>query len=92
MPWRFNQKCHAMRAGQMLRIECLVPAVVHWSTDGWQTVHDLATTDTRAGVHYADLSTAALGDGSAIDFTFYWPGAHRWEGADFSVAVVNTGS
>ncbi len=91
-PWRFNQKCRRLREGQVLRIECLVPGVVHWSSDGWQTVNDTQTTDTRAGVHYADLPTSGLSAGSTVTFTFHWPGADRWEGTDFSVAVVAGGS
>ena len=39
--WRFNNKVRAMPAGRTLRVETLAPAVVHWSVDGWRTVHDV---------------------------------------------------
>jgi glucoamylase len=39
-------------------------------------------------VHVVDLPTAALAPGAIVPFTFYWPGADRWEGTDFAVAVV----
>ena len=42
--WRFNNKVRAMPPGRILRVETLAPAVVHWSVDGWRTVHDTPTT------------------------------------------------
>lgn len=89
--WRFNHKCRTMAAGKTLRIETLAPAQVHWSTDGWQTAHDIQTTDTGLGIHFVDLPTAKLLVGASIDFTFYWPAASRWEGTNFSI-VVDDGS
>ena len=52
---------------RQLRIETRAPAVVHWSTDGWQTVHDIATRDTTLGVHVADLPTLDVGSGDCHD-------------------------
>ena len=57
--WRFNNKVRAMPPGRTLRVETLAPAVVHWSVDGWRTVHDTPTRDTTLGVHVADLETHA---------------------------------
>ena len=85
--WRFNNKVRTMPAGKVLRIETLVPATVHWSVDGWHSVHDAATRDTTLGVHVADLETLNLVDGDRVDFTFHWPEADRWEGTDFVVCV-----
>ena len=64
--------------------------MVHWSADGWRTARDDATVDSGLGVHHADLPTSEVGPGSSVSFTFYWPGASRWEGVDVSVAVVAT--
>jgi glucoamylase len=61
---------------------------VHWSTDGWHTVHDTATSDTTLGVHLVDLPTTRLRQGASIDFTFYWPDADKWEGTDFRVSIA----
>jgi glucoamylase len=85
--WRFNNRVRAMPHGRTLRIEALAPAVVHWSVDGWRTVHDAPARDTTLGVHVADLETMHLASGDRVDFTFYWPEADRWEGADFVVCV-----
>lgn len=38
--WRFNHKCRSFPQGWILRIETSAAAVIHWSIDGWQTVHD----------------------------------------------------
>jgi glucoamylase len=85
--WRFNNKVRAMPASRTLRIETLAPAVVHWSVDGWHTVHDTPTRDTTLGVHVADLATVDLRMGDRVDLTFYWPEAARWEQANFVVDV-----
>jgi glucoamylase len=85
--WRFNNKARAMPPGATLRVETRAAAVVHWSVDGWRTVHDTATRDTTLGVHVVDLPTTRVPTGAGVDFTFYWPGANRWEGADFVVCV-----
>jgi glucoamylase len=86
--WRFRDQRKTMAAGQVLRIEVLAPAEVHWSADGWQHVHDLPTSDTGLGVYLADLPTAELTAGSEVVFTFRWPEAGHWEGANFAVRIV----
>ena len=85
--WRFNNKVRAMPANRTLRVETLVPAVVHWSVDGWRTVHDTATRDTTLGVHVVDLGTRHLCAGDRVQLTFYWPDAARWERVDFWVSI-----
>ena len=85
--WRFNNKLRTMPAGSILRVEARARAVVHWSLDGWRTARDAATEDTTLGVHFADLPTSDAQSGDRVDFTFYWPDANRWEGADFLVLV-----
>lgn len=85
--WRFNHKCRRLSPGRILRIECLAAAVVHWSANGWRTVHDRPTQDSGFDVHFADLETAELATGGVVVFTFYWPTEDRWEGVDFRVAI-----
>ena len=85
--WRFNHKVRVMSPGVALRVETLAPAMVHWSADGWSTVHDTTTRDTKLGVHVADLDTRHVRQGDRVDLTFYWPEADRWEGTDFFVCV-----
>jgi glucoamylase len=70
-----------------LRIELLARAVVHWTDDGWRTVHDSETCDTTLGPHVVDLPTSLLPSGATVTFTFYWPQADRWEGTDFFLSI-----
>ena len=86
--WRFNHKCSQIARGKTLRIEVLAAALIHWSADGWRTTADVATTDTHLGVHWADVRTAQLAEGTIIRFTFYWRDAARWEGEDFACVIV----
>ena len=85
--WRFNNKVRAMPAGRTLRVETLAPAVVHWSVDGWRSVHETAARDTTLGVYVCDLPTRDLGRADLVDFTFYWPEAGRWENVNFQVCI-----
>ena len=86
--WRFNHKCHRMPAGKVLRVEVLVRAMVRWSLDDWQTVHETQTTDTLLGIHFADLPTDHLPPDRRARFTFLWLDAQRWEGQDFEITVA----
>ncbi len=86
--WRFNQKCRHLPTGKRLRVELRQPALVHWSADGWATVHDTPTRDTALGMHVADLDTASVTPGAEVTFTFRWLLIDRWEGTDFTVRVV----
>ena len=85
--WRFNHRCRTMAAGNTLRVEVLTPAIIHWSSDEWRTVHDASTRDTGLGLHFVDLPTDSLPSGSVVLFTFYWLKAKRWEDKDFSVNI-----
>jgi glucoamylase len=87
MVWRFNHKLRSMPAGKLLRIETLAPAVIRWSADDWNTIHDVTAHDSGMGIHIADLPTKAIPEGNHIKFTFHWPEADRWEGKDFIVQV-----
>jgi glucoamylase len=86
--WRFNHKCRSMASGKILRIELPAPARVHWSMDGWQTIQEIETRDSRLGIHSADLPTCRLPAGTDIDFTLFWSGEERWEGMDFRVTTA----
>jgi glucoamylase len=90
--WRFNHKCRSFEAGRILRVEVLAAAVVHWSADGWATVHDSPTFDSTLGVHVVDLPTRDLPAGTTVRFTFRWIDGDRWEGRDFETTVEPSGS
>lgn len=85
--WRFNNKARSMPRGKILRLALLSPARVHWSFDGWKTVHDTDTRDTGLGMYAADVPSNKLPAGAEIVFTFFWREAEKWEGTNFSVVV-----
>ncbi|HKK20469.1 MAG TPA: glucan 1,4-alpha-glucosidase, partial [candidate division Zixibacteria bacterium] len=85
--WRFNHKCRTMEPGRTLRIESLSPTIVHWSDDGWKTVHDSKSRDTGIGIYVVDLNTSELTAERQVDFTFYWPDADSWEQVNYSVCI-----
>ncbi len=86
--WTFTQQRSRVLHGKNLRIDCLNPAKLRWTADGWKTTHEAQTTDSGLGVHYAMLNTAPLGSGTQIEFTFFWTEAGKWEGRNFTVGVI----
>ncbi|HJV36421.1 glucan 1,4-alpha-glucosidase [Geomonas sp.] len=86
--WRFNHKLRSIPTGMKLRVETLAPARVHWSTDDWRSFQETSTRDSGLTMQVADLETGEVPEGGRVLFTFYWPGADRWEGADFMVDVA----
>ncbi|HEV7225036.1 MAG TPA: glucan 1,4-alpha-glucosidase [Pirellulales bacterium] len=86
--WRFNHKIRTMDRGKTLRVETLAPAALRWTSDAWRTARDAPTADTGLDVWYVDLPTKDLPLGATIEFTFFWPQANHWEGANFSVSVA----
>ena len=90
--WRFAAPRPSMRPGRTLRFELLAPCRVHCSLDGWATTLDVEARDTGLGVWVADVpGSDRLPPGAAVDATFYWPQAARWEGRNVRVAVVDAG-
>ncbi len=86
--WRFDQRFRLLPAGHDLEIELQSPAIVHWTTNQWDTTRDTRTREAGASLYAAQLDTGELPPGARIQFTFYWPKAGRWEGEDFEVRVA----
>jgi glucoamylase len=84
--WTFAHQVQRIFSGKILRLIFATPAVVRWSADGWNTVHDQAAAESRLGCWFADLPSASLAPGGSISFTFHWQ--QRWEGRDFHVQIV----
>jgi len=86
--WRVTNKCNHVLAGLDLRVELRASALVHWSEDGWQTVHDNETVDTGLGLYICDLPIAKLKPGRKIVFTWMSFADNKWAGTDYEVEVV----
>jgi glucoamylase len=85
--WRFQDQCDNLPTGHTLRIEVMEPAVIRWSTDGWQRTQETETWNTGLGLHVADLATTDTPPGDEVLFTFRWTADNRWEGKDFRLPV-----
>ena len=90
--WQFVNKIRSIPAGKILRIEAAASAIIHWSLDGWKTVHDSETAGNCFGVYHVDLPVEQARVGDQVQFTFFWTGAGHWEGVDFSVRIDATES
>lgn len=86
--WRMNQKRRSITVGTLLRIDLSNQAMIHWSTDSWQSAYDTYTRATDLGTFVADLPTATLPVGVVVIFTLHWLDEERWEGGDYRVAIV----
>ena len=89
-PWRVNHKCRTITAGRSLRVELRSPALVHWTSDAWNTRIDTRTADTGLGIHYVDLPTAGMPAGAEIRFTIFWETDQHWEGVDYEITIVSS--
>jgi len=85
--WRYNHKCRIVPKGNILRIEVLAPAVIHWSLDNWKTSEDVSTQDRGIGIHVVDLPTAKITGKETLLFTVFWSETNKWEGMNFTVKV-----
>ncbi len=85
--WKLNRRVKSIPSGTRLRIQAPHPFVLHWCKGDWRASHDTRSTATAVGIEYVDIQVAA-GEQAPVKFTFYWPESARWEGRDYSVAVV----
>lgn len=85
--WTFSNKTDYITGGKKMRIETMSPAIIHWTTDNWKTVHDTYTKPSGFGHFIADLQTDKLPAGTQITFTFYWSESNNWENKNFTVDV-----
>ncbi len=88
LTWRYNHKIRSLPTGKILRVELMAGATVHWTCDDWRTATDTTTHDAGLGIHWADLPTKTLPEGSQVTFTFHWSVADRWESANFVVRIA----
>ncbi|HWI63524.1 MAG TPA: glycoside hydrolase family 15 protein, partial [Symbiobacteriaceae bacterium] len=85
--WKPNRQPRTVRAGATLRVQAEAPFRLRWSADSWQTVSDTFSTPTALGFEYVDLPAGAEQE-APFTFTFLWLRDNRWEGRDYSVAVI----
>lgn len=85
--WKPNRHATRVRAGQTLRVQAPGEFGLHWTANGWQTIHDTRSRATPLGIWHVDLPIVKV-QRMPIQFTFHWADGDRWEGRDYSVEVV----
>jgi glucoamylase len=87
-PWRPDWRTPSVPVGRVLRLDLPEPALVHWSSDGWETRQDVLTRDTGLGIHTADLPTDGLVPRHVLTFTWKNMVSGEWIGVDHTVTVA----
>ena len=87
--WNPSRQISQIPRGKTLRVQNSVPFSLHWSSDGWATVHDtVATLVPKVNVYYVDLPTNATTRGPLV-FTSYFSNEGQWEpGSPHPVQVI----
>lgn len=85
--WTFAHRLPRIPTGKVLRVLTDKAATIHWSADGWQTVHTVETEGRAIGCRFADLATDGLPDGVLVEFTFQF--GQEWAGCNFRIEVTN---
>ncbi len=86
-PWRPDWRFTTMPPGRVLRLDLPEPAVVVWTSDGWQTQTETATRDSGLGLHVVEIEPA----GAGVTFTWRSVPQGHWVGRNFHVAVEGAG-
>ena len=86
--WSFRHPIRRMRRGKILRLIVAADATVIWSTDQWASTKEAEMSPVRRlNLWFADLPTSGLADDAVTEFTFFWKGAHRWEGRNWRIGI-----
>jgi glucoamylase len=87
--WSFRYPTRRIPSGKILRLLLAEDASINWSIDNWATSKTLDAAHLNdLDLWFADLSSENLPEGSILEFTFFWKGSHRWEGKNYSIAVL----
>ncbi|MDQ3047706.1 MAG: glucan 1,4-alpha-glucosidase [Bacteroidota bacterium] len=85
--WNFSTQYKYIPKGKALRVQAVSSATVKWSSDNWETHHEVHTLDSSLGIHFADLSTENLEHEQEIQFTFFWHDSEKWENQSYTLTV-----
>jgi glucoamylase len=85
--WKPSRQIRFTRVGEVLRVQGDALFTLHWSSDNWNSVQDLTSTQNALEIDYVDLTEAVTFPGVCIRFTLLWTEGNRWEGQDYEVTV-----
>lgn len=87
--WSLRHQLRRIPQGKTLRIILAEDATIVWSADGWASASKADTTHNSAlSLWFVDLPTESEPAGVTVDFTLFWKETQRWEGKNYSVAVL----
>jgi glucoamylase len=77
-----------MPSGKTLRVILGAEADITWTPDNWAKTNQMLTSYNEAlNLWFADFPTAKLAPGTAVEFTFFWTAAQKWEGRNWQVKI-----
>jgi glucoamylase len=86
--WLLRHPLRHIPRGKILRIIVEAQATVIWTADNWAT-KTAAHTSFSAPLRlwHTDIPTEKLASGAAVEFTFFWTAAQRWEGRNWEAKI-----
>jgi glucoamylase len=84
--WRLGHPLPSIDKTHILRIETRQDAIIHWTSDNWQTSNNTEMQDSKLGVYYADFHERDAAAESII-FTFFWKETKKWENKNYEVPL-----
>ena len=84
--WSFLRKAESIRPGKRLRILGEQPFELTWTANQWGSTNITRSQAAGSAGHYVDLASGDWQSGP-LEFTFFWPADHRWEGRNFQVEL-----
>jgi glucoamylase len=86
--WSFRHQTRQIARSKTLRLFIGARAQVQWTSNQWQ---DVRSFESQPGgfcdLFVADVPTAELPGGTAVEFTFHWIDVDKWEGRNFCVDI-----
>jgi len=86
--WNFDRQFTTIKRGKTVRIPLAAPFQLRWTLNGWLAINDTRSVATSIGINYVDVPTDQAPAGSVLVFTFLWLDTARWQGQNFSIAIV----
>ncbi|WKX78681.1 glycoside hydrolase family 15 protein [Zobellia laminariae] len=86
--WRFDNGTRILPRGKTLRIETLTECTVHWTDDDWKSTFITESENMKFGIFVTNIIPTTP-QSTALQFTFYWKEADKWEQRNYSVSIAN---
>jgi glucoamylase len=86
--WTMRHPLRRMPPGKTLRVILGAEADITWTSDNWaKTSQILCSYNEALNLWFVDLPAVGLASGMAVEFTFFWTEAQKWEGRNWQVKI-----